>query len=177
MDNEFDHFVLKIEVKPVAFHGKTVRVNIPQSLWIKIRREVLVNQNYKCSICSFEPEENEMRKLHVHEIERYDFENGVCELESLNLICVKCHAFHHMRRTQLTSTKEQMEDLISHFLEVNDFDRIDYDIYKLQVSSEIRNKKNRSELMPDQIKFKVTGEIPYKKEVIAHLKKRELYID
>lgn len=177
MSNNYDHFALKIEAKPAAFHGKTVRVNLPQSLWTKIRKEVLEIGGYKCTICSFTPEENGMRNLHVHEIERYDFENGICELETLNLICVKCHAFHHMGRTQLISTKEQMEDLISHFLEVNECDRIDYDIYKLQVSSEIRNKKNRSELMSDQIKFKVTGEIPYKKEVIAHLKKRELYID
>ncbi|MFU2014784.1 hypothetical protein ACM6Q7_06855 [Peribacillus butanolivorans] len=178
MDNDFDHFVLKIESKPVAFHGKTVRVNIPRSLWTKVRKEVLVNQNNECAICYYKPEENEMKRLHVHEIERYDFENGVCELEALNLICEKCHAFHHMGRTKLTTTKEQMDDLIRHFMDLNECDRIDYDSYKLYASTQqLKNQKNRKEILTDKIKFKVTGEIPYKKEVIAHLKKKELYID
>ncbi|MFJ7940925.1 hypothetical protein ACIQYG_20860 [Peribacillus sp. NPDC096622] len=178
MDNDFDHFVLKIEAKPVVFHGKTVKESIPKSLWTKIRKEVLAIQNYKCSICSFKPEENEMRKLHVHEIERYDFENGVCELESLNLICVKCHAFHHMGRTSATATEEYMEELIEHFMDVNECDWLDYESYKLSVMAEqSKNRKNRKAISPDQIKFKVTGDIPYKKEVIAHLKKKDLYAE
>ncbi|MED3912863.1 hypothetical protein P4597_27670 [Peribacillus simplex] len=178
MDNYYDHFTLKIGAKPATFNGKTVRVNIPQSLWTKIRKEVLVNQNNECAICYFKPEESEMKKLHVHEVERYDFENGICELESLNLICEKCHAFHHMARTRATATKEYMEDLINHFMEVNECDRIDYESYKLSAMAEqSKNKKNRKSISPDQIKFKVTGEIPYKNEVITQLKSKELYVD
>lgn len=178
MDNYYDHFVLKMEAKPVEFHGKTVRENIPQALWRKIRIEVLANQNYECSICYFKPEETEMKKLHVHEIERYDFENGVCELESLNLICVKCHSFHHMGRTSATATKEYMEELIEHFMDVNDCDWLDYQSYKLSAMAEqSKNRKNRKAISPDQIKFKVTGDIPYRNEVITQLKNRELYVD
>lgn len=178
MENDFDHFVLKIGAKPVVFHGKTVRVNVPQSLWTKIRKEVLANQNYECTICHFKPEETELKRLHVHEIERYDFENGICELEALNLICEKCHAFHHMGRTTATATEEYMEELIEHFLDVNDCEWLDYESYKLSVIAETsRDRKNRKDLSPDSIKFSVTGDIPYKKEVIAHLKKKDLYVE
>lgn len=170
----YDNFPLKISAKPPAFHGSTVRQSITQSLWKKVRQEVLGEHNNTCSICGFHTEES--RKLHVHEIENYDFENGICELIDLNLICVKCHAFQHMGRTERVSTKEQMEDLILHFIEVNECDRIDYVNHKLEALNEF---SKLSKISPgfDKITFKITCDIPYKEEVINQLKKKELYFD
>lgn len=178
MDNNyFDLFTLKIESKPVEFHGITVRNNIPKSLWTKIRKEVLAKHNYQCSICGFKPEEKELRYLHVHEIEKYDFDNSICELVDLNLICLKCHSFHHMGRTNSISTKEQLEDLALHFMAVNDCDRIDYESYKLYAGNKMmEERQGRKTISPDDIRFKITGDIPYKKEVIGYLKDECMYI-
>lgn len=56
--NEFSHFKLKIDAKPTMFHGKTVRSNLTQSLWLKkIRTQILIENNYSCVICKHHPNE------------------------------------------------------------------------------------------------------------------------
>lgn len=172
--NEYSNFPLKITAKPPAFHGKTVRQNVTQSLWRKLREKTLIQYDSTCSICGFNSEEK--RKLHVHEVEEYDLENGICELLDLNLICVKCHAFQHMGRTKMVSTKEQMNDLIQHFTEVNMCDRIDYDILYLQVAND--HAKYRHDVLTfDKVRYRITGDIPLKKEVIIQLKEKDLWVE
>ncbi|MED4532925.1 hypothetical protein ABET51_17155 [Metabacillus fastidiosus] len=171
----YSHFELKIEAKPVAFHGKTVRSSITQTLWRKIRQQILINKGHKCSICGFAPEDDNMRSLHVHEIERHDFDNGVCELLDLNLICQKCHSFHHMGRTEKVSTKEQMKELIEHFMKVNECDYYDYKDYYL----EARVKLGDLQRVPtfDKVRYFISGDIPYKEDVVQQLKNNHLYSD
>lgn len=172
----FEHFKLKIESKPVSFHGHTVRKNISQTLWKKVRQEALKENKYKCSICGFSPEEDSMKDLHVHEIESYDFQNGICELKGLNLICVKCHSFHHMRRTTMTATKEYMDELIQHFMEVNECDRLDYESYKMAIRLEMR-KNSKLNVKFEKVRFKISGDIPYKQDIINVLKNKGLYAE
>jgi hypothetical protein len=43
----------------------------------------------------------------------------VCHLKDIELICVKCHAFHHIARTKAEVTKVQWDDLLCHFVKVN----------------------------------------------------------
>lgn len=38
-------------------------------------------------------------KKNVHEIEEYDFDNGVLKLIGLDLTCADCHAFQHFKRS------------------------------------------------------------------------------
>lgn len=114
-------FKLLPSAKPPLFHGQTVRKAVTDHLWRKkIRPLVLEQQGGKCMICRWMPETKaETKHLHLHEIEEYDFINKVCHLINIQLICRKCHAFQHIIRTEMVSTKEQWASLLNHFMLVN----------------------------------------------------------
>jgi 5-methylcytosine-specific restriction endonuclease McrA len=180
-------FKLKLNWKPSAYHYHTVRKSISQTLWKKIRVQVLDTENKTCCTCGFLPSgEEDIKKLHVHEIEEYSQNSGnkqVCILKGLKLICEKCHAFHHWGRTVSVLSKEKINDLIDHFLNVNQCTKEDF----LNHYKEVKEGKRKEFLdflkqpkkAPDMrnlvIKFKIDGEIPYKDEVITQLKKKGVY--
>ena len=183
---KYENLKLKINIKKGP-HGKTVRGSISQHLWLKkIRPEILSEFNYKCSICRFEPEESERKKLHVHEIEEYDFDNGICELKGLELICSSCHSFHHLYRTYSVATKAQMDELISHFTRVNGIESGDYHEYFRLLQCSWRNEsmkridgmRNKVVLSDrdKKVMFRISCNMPYKEEVIKQLKKKDLYV-
>ncbi|MCP3764654.1 hypothetical protein NLX67_20140 [Domibacillus sp. A3M-37] len=120
---ELDITIFKLlpSAKPPMFHGYTIRNTVNRYFWgKKLRPFVLEQQGKKCSICGWTPEhETEMRHLHLHEIEEYDFSNKACHLIAIQLICRKCHSFQHIMRTELVSTKEQWKGLMQHFIRVN----------------------------------------------------------
>ena len=183
---KYESLKLKINIKKGP-HGKTVRGSISQYLWLKKIRPVILSKfNYKCSICGFEPEENERKKLHVHEIEEYDFDNGICELKGLELICSSCHSFHHLYRTYSVTTKAQMDELISHFKRVNGIVSGDYHEYfrLLQCSWRNESMKSIDEMInrgvlsdrDKKVTFRISCDMPYKEDVIKQLKKKDLYV-
>ncbi|KJR69273.1 hypothetical protein [Bacillus velezensis] len=185
MDKYLD-YKLKIDAKPSLFHGSTVRKAVGQSLWYRIRDYILKKEVPVCCICGFSPQQDEMRNLHLHEIDHYDFENIVVKLLGLNLICANCHAFHHFGFTQLYSSKEKMERLIEHFVKVNECEINDFKeyrrslLFRRQPDSEI--KKTKSNLSFQDIKvgnytvrYAILGDIPFKDEVIEKLNKKGLY--
>ncbi|MED4403724.1 hypothetical protein [Metabacillus fastidiosus] len=185
--NHFKNYKLKIEWKPGQFHGKTIRKNLSQTLWLKkIRPQILKKFNYTCQICSFHPEEEkDYRLLHVHEIEEYDTENLICNLKGLDLICINCHSFHHFGRTVSVTTKEQMEKLKEHFKKVNNCtedDFIEHYRYvrdqKMKIFNDMLNntKSYNQSRNNNTVKFRITGQIPFKEEVIKQLQKKDLYI-
>ncbi|MCZ2259849.1 HNH endonuclease [Sporosarcina sp. G11-34] len=178
---EYEYFTLKIEAKPNLFSGSSVRKAISPYLWgKKIRPQVLKDCNYTCQICGFQPGKDEYRNVHVHEIEEFDFENVVIILKGLDLICQKCHQFHHIVRMYKVNTKEQIDDLILHFQQVNECDYIDYRGYKLEreVHSMIKHKDKQQKLEEGQImRYKIAGDIPFKDEVIAKLRENYLYFE
>ncbi|MFG3613333.1 hypothetical protein [Rummeliibacillus stabekisii] len=183
---KYEHLKLKINIK-TGTHGKTVRGSISQYLWLKkIRPAILTKYNYKCSICGFEPEESERKQLHVHEIEEYDFDQDICELKGLELICSSCHSFYHLYRSYSVTTKAQMDELISHFTRVNEIEREEYQEYVRLLQCSWRNESIKS--IDEQINkgyydcdkivtFKISYAIPYKEEVVKQLKKKGLYIE
>ena len=185
---KYENLKLKIDLKPGLFHGQTVRKSISQHLWLKkIRPLILSEFNYKCSICGYQPEESDRKQLHIHEVEVYDLENAICELQGLELICGSCHSFHHIGRTYGVSTIANMEKLIIHFTKVNGIEKEHYQEYfrllkclwreqsinKLytKINSNVRSGSNK------KVIFRISCDMPYKEEVIDQLKKKNLYIE
>ncbi|MED3882826.1 hypothetical protein [Priestia megaterium] len=185
MNKNFSSFKLKVDWKPSAYHRKTVRGSISNTLWNKIRLQVLEANNSTCNICKYTPiEKSELRNLHVHEIEEYGQEELVCTLKGLNLICKRCHAFHHIGLTFTKSSRESLEELIQHFMKVNNCTEKDYKNYMATIRKERpplvipsieERMKNRDK--SKTVKFFIDGDIPYKDEVISQLKKKSLYYE
>ncbi|MED0780826.1 hypothetical protein [Bacillus siamensis] len=184
--DDFAHFKLKIDAKLGIFHGKTIRKMIGQSLWAKIRDQILQKKIPVCSICKYSPKNGEMNKLHIHEHEEYDYENIVVKLIGLNLICANCHAFHHFGFTQMYSSKEKTERLIEHFVKVNECEINDFKEYRRSLlfrrHPEAETKKIKSNLSFQDIlagnytvRFAILGDIPFKDEVIEKLNKKSVY--
>ncbi|EMA6344842.1 hypothetical protein U3450_003898 [Bacillus cytotoxicus] len=81
---------------------------------------MLETYDYTCSICGYKgAPENARYTIHVHEVEEYDFDNLVCHLRKLELVCVKCHNIHHFKRALQVLNQEQLIDLAEHFMKVN----------------------------------------------------------
>ncbi|MCY9257386.1 hypothetical protein MOE92_20125 [Bacillus spizizenii] len=186
----FAHYKLKIDAKPSMFHGKTVRKNLTDTLWRKkIRIAILERKKHRCVICNYAPHINDLRRLHVHEVEEYDFENGVVKLLDLNLICVDCHSFQHFKRSQLVLTKDQLANLAKHFCNVNNCTMEDYEHYrqslkekrlnemKEEIRRELQFKKPLGKKQSTDIKFAILGDIPYKDLVIQRLKNKGVYYE
>lgn len=177
-------FKLLPSAKPLLFHGKTVRKTVTDHLWRKkLRPVILEQQERKCSICEWTPEADiEMRHLHLHEIEKYDFTNKVCHLIDIQLICRKCHSFQHIIRTQLVSTEEQWKDLMQHFIKVNgcsaeiidDFDLIIGKALQLEEYKETLSLEELKELERKPVRFTISPHIPFAEELQKQVEKKGL---
>ncbi|MED3972280.1 hypothetical protein COM86_12590 [Priestia megaterium] len=181
MRQDFSNFKLKVDWKPAPFRGHSVKRNISQSLWSKIRKQILEERECKCRICGYEPDEANLRYLEMHEIERYDEDNLICTLEGIDLICKRCHAFHHLGFTFSRTTKEQFDELIQHFIKVNDCTEEDFrNHFKAVRDKKFQKVPNIAEMIKADkekrtVKYCITVDIPYKENVILQLKKKELY--
>jgi hypothetical protein len=182
---DLSDFKLLPDAKPSLFHYQTVRGNIPQSLWLhKIRPCILERQGKTCSICGWTPKNDfELRKLHLHEIEDYDFQNVVCHLKDIDLICEKCHAFHHIARTKMVLTKEKWEDLLKHFIKVNDcsseiiehWASFENKVFRLKNENDKNQDKDLPsihELMSRTVRYTVSPNIPFADEIIKQLEQK-----
>jgi len=189
--DKYDHFKLKIDAKPSLFHTQTVRKAVGVALWGKIRKEVLQNcEPTSCSICGYQPHNDQTHRLHVHEKEEYDFENIVVKLTDLDLICVNCHAFHHFGFTQLKASKEKMKELKQHFITVNKCTIDEFEEYRKSLIFKRRPQgqkevvKINSELSFQDIlfgnckvRYAIAGNIPLKELIIERLKQKGVYYE
>ena len=183
---DLSKFKLLPTAKPGLFHFKTVRGSISTNLWLKkIRPSILDRDKKTCSICGWIPEESETSKLHLHEVEEYDFYNVVCHLKDIELICVKCHGFHHIVRTRGFATKEQWEDLLDHFVKVNNCSPEVKDFwaaFEKKAAAFQREKENVNfkdlppwdEISKKTVRYTVNSTLPYADEMIKQLKKKGL---
>lgn len=192
MKPDYRKFKLKIDLKPSAYHHNTVRKNISQTLWKKIRVQVLEEHNYTCSICEYAPPAEELKRLHVHEIEEYAKDELLCLLKGLDLICEKCHSFHHIGRTFSILNKKQISELKLHFIKVNNCSEDDFNEYFKAFLSKNREasleaKKERiakdkettltkeKSILDDTVLYRIEGNIPFKEEAIKQLTDKGLY--
>ncbi|MEK4027019.1 MULTISPECIES: hypothetical protein [Bacillaceae] len=181
---DLTNFKLLPSAKPPMFHGNTVRKTVTDHLWRKkLRPAVLEQQGKKCSICGWVPAAGkEMRHLHLHEIEEYDFANKVCHLIDIQLICRKCHSFQHIMRTQLVSTQEQWDDLMQHFIEVNGcspdiadhFDLIIARALQLEGWLRLLPLQETMGLTPNPVRYTIHPHLPFAEELTKQIEKKGL---
>lgn len=186
MNVEFENFKLKMDIKPGAYHGNTIRKNITQSLWKKIRSSVLEENNYACTICGYQPPVEELKKLHVHEVEEYGEGELLCILKNLDLICINCHSWQHIGRTFSRLNNEQLNKLKLHFMKVNNCSEDDYKVYLREFK--FRKREAALKAIKDEVKmlgkntvldnlvlYRIDGDIPFKEEVTKQLANKGLY--
>jgi len=181
-------FKLLPSAKPPFFHGSTVR-KAAQYFWNnKLRPAVLEQQENKCSICGWLPDKEEnIKRLHLHESENYDFQNKVCHLIEVKLICRDCHSLQHIGRTNSVLSKEQWENLMQHFINVNgcspdvDFDLVLAKSIQSEGHFEAQRKmtsgmtlEERMKLAKKPVRFTINPGIPLAEELKVQLSKREL---
>lgn len=185
---DITNFKLLPSAKPSLFHGSTVRKAVSLTLWNKLRKFTLESHNQTCDICCYTPNtEQEIKRLHVHEVEEFDFDNKVCNLINLELLCIKCHSFKHILRTKAVVTKEQWDDLMTHFAHVNqcdqeivrDFNFVILESFKLKgfiKSNPLSFGKIEEvrELLAKPTRFTIAPTIPLNGELTMQLKKKGL---
>ncbi|MCM3789124.1 hypothetical protein M3221_11980 [Domibacillus indicus] len=181
-------FKLLPSAKPPLFHGYTVRKTVSSYFWgKKLRPFILEQQGKKCAVCGWTPKhETEMKRLHLHEIEKYDFDNKVCHLIDIQLICWKCHSFQHIVRTKSVSTKEQWEDLMLHFIRVNGCPAEIVNQFDLVVTKALQQEDNSGKplearsleeifkLAKKPAKFTIHPSIPFAEELKKQIEKKGL---
>ncbi len=179
-------FKLLPNAKPGLFHNSTVRSNVKYIWQKKVRPAVLELKGKSCSICGWKPEnEQDIKNLQLHEVEEYDFDNMVCHLKDIVVVCGKCHSFHHIARTKSVTNKEQWYDLLRHFVTVNGC-TTDIVKYWPQFESRVfrleneKTKKQYGELPPFRdlrnktVCYSINAHIPFVNEMMRKLDEQGL---
>lgn len=144
---------LTIELIPESAWGENLRKYLPKEIWEKIRKEVFRKANYKCSICG------KRGKLHCHEVWEYDDQNHILKLKGFMALCENCHLIKHWGMATILASegKIKLEDLIKHFMEVNNCDRLTFEEHKKEAIQKF-NERSRYEWLIDISILKDKGE-------------------
>lgn len=185
-DNEKDkiikNFKLKFEVLPPYAHGKSVREIIGQSLWQKIRIEVLQKYNNTCQYCESKPEDGQSsRNWHIHEEWVFDEKNFILNLTGLNVVCANCHNSHHIGRYEqlVRNGISTWDNLFDHMAKVNNCskDMIEYAYlrfkYGILISGEVPCNRNK-DLLTANWKYSIPKDIPFYDKVEKKLEQLNL---
>ena len=125
---------LTIELVPSPLQEKSIykicKENKKLKIWQRIKEDLFLQEGRKCYICGA----NNLR-LEAHEFWNYDDKNHIQKLESIHHLCHLCHKIKHSGLWFATSEglewlKNQnltTEDLINHFLKINDCTRKDFE--------------------------------------------------
>lgn len=110
---------LLIELVPQTSWYSNLRKVVSQEEWDKIRRKSYKDAGHKCAICGTNG------KLNCHEIWNYNNETHIQKLEGFIALCDLCHHVKHIGRAEILERegKLDMEEVIKHFMKVNNCDR------------------------------------------------------
>ena len=110
---------LGIELVPESSWHMSLANLLPKPVWDTLRREVYLEFNYTCAICS----ETNCR-MNCHEVWRYDDKKHIQYLKGFQALCDACHSIKHWGRTvalvhegKLPET--YLAELTEHFCKVN----------------------------------------------------------
>ena len=119
---------LKIELVPRGEWYKNLRKQVKQSVWDKIRKKAYADAGHKCSICGTKG------RLNCHEIWDYNDDTQVQTLMGFTAVCNMCHHVHHLGLARILARqgKINFDDVVNHFLSVNECDREMYDKHEAQ---------------------------------------------
>lgn len=118
---------LTMELVPSPLWNKSLAKLLPKNKWRSLRESIIDEQGRKCEICG-----NSTDNVFLHEVWHYDDHNHIQRLHELRLVCFMCNRIVHFGFTgvlyqQGKLTDDQLQDVIQHFLNVNQCTEDDFD--------------------------------------------------
>ena len=120
---------LTIEVVPSTCWGSNLRKRLSQPAWDKLRHQVYAQYGNRCGICQAEG------RLNCHEIWDYDDTQHIQKLQGFIALCDMCHHVKHigLAESMAASGKLDFQQVINHFLKVNQCSREEYEAHAKDV--------------------------------------------
>lgn len=127
---------LEIDLVPQTCFGSNLRNRMPQRQWGKLRKEIIAKAGSVCNVCGSDG------KLNCHEKWQYDDKAHVQKLIGFGVLCAMCHNVCHFGRTAEIAAKGHvdLDDVISHFCNVNGVSREVFDEHVKSAYSVWRNR-------------------------------------
>ena len=123
---------LTAELVPETVWFANLRKLLPRKDWDRIRKEVYARQDQKCVICGA------TGRLNCHEVWQYDDANRIQRLRGFVALCTMCHHVKHLGIANILATQGHLDyqDLVQHFMAVNECDRKTFEDYRTRVFDE-----------------------------------------
>ena len=134
---------LEIEIIPQPLWEINPQRLMPGSKWDQICRQAYADSDDQCGICG------NKEKLECHTRWEYDDANLAQRLLGFIALCSQCHGIKHLGRSEIISTPEQMENLIIHFMTVNECTQEKFKEYEQKAFSEFRQRSQHENWKKD----------------------------
>ena len=130
LEKELSKYKLWADLVPRSNFFKNFRDVFSQKEWDILRKEVYKKDNYKCSICG-----KEDIRLEAHENWKYDYQQSIQKLISVDALCYMCHRNKHLGHSGILirEGKLNQEELISHWAKINNVNIKQFREYKVKV--------------------------------------------
>lgn len=140
---------LTIELVPASMWNNNLRSLLKKDMWDNLRKKVYKKYNYKCAICG------SGGLLHCHEAWEYNDKNRIQKLKNIIALCSKCHAVNHIGHAGIQASKGKVnyENLVKHFMKVNNCDRLTFQKH-LKLVTEKYEDRSKLEWQLDLEKLK-----------------------
>jgi len=127
---------LTVDLVPQTQWSKNLRGQVRSSVWDKLRKEAYAQAGFKCQICNAEG------RLNCHEIWEYDEKNLVQHLIGFHAVCSMCHHVTHYGMSSILASRGQLdiEDVVKHFMKVNDVSREAFEEHLLEATDIWRHR-------------------------------------
>ena len=118
---------LTIELVPRPCWHSNLHTSMPRATWDHLRRLVYTKYNYHCGIC-----QASNVQMICHEIWQYDDEQHIQKLAGFIALCPMCNHCKHLglAGTLAAEGKLDFEQVIAHFMRVNQCSREDYEAHE-----------------------------------------------
>lgn len=129
---------LFIELVPRTSWYNNLRKVIHLEEWDKIRKKSYNDAGHKCAICGA------IGRLNCHEVWSYDDEAHIQKLEGFTALCDLCHHVKHIGLAGILELqgKLDMEEVIKHFMRVNDCDKRTFENHEKAAFEEWRKRSS-----------------------------------
>lgn len=114
---------LTIELVPKTCFYKNVRQIVSATQWNKIRKQIYIKYNYKCSICY---EVGDKHPVEAHEVWEYNDKKSIQILKDIVALCPSCHMSVHYGLAQLHGFGTKARN---HLSKINSITKKEADVY------------------------------------------------
>ncbi len=136
---------LTIELVPAPCWQSNLRSSMRRANWDNLRKSVYDTYNFRCGICNASN-----IQLNCHEIWQYDDKNHIQNLTGFIALCPMCHHCKHIGHAAIlaSQSKLDLEQVIAHFMHVNQCSREEYNTHK-KAAFDMWRERNRFEWTTD----------------------------